>query len=146
MSSSASGRTAVFEVDISSLWDTMDSTGFEEILSAGFLIQPASYKNLEGKDSVLSIRHYLSDNLVNDGLILDSLLGKRGINVDTTLDSSGNIVDTVTLPVEKFLQNLITTRPSTVYFYIELSQVTDMRWEEVVWNKPRFRAVITTLK
>lgn len=146
LSSSASERTAVFQIDISSLWDTMSTTGFNEILSAGLELKPLSYENLDKKDSLFSVRHYLSDELIQDGIVLDSLIGSRKLNIKAEYDKSGKMTNSIILLVDRYLQGLRSTRPSTVYLYIQVNKSDDVSWETVEWRKPVFNVVLSTFK
>ncbi|NLG17465.1 MAG: hypothetical protein GX556_09080 [Fibrobacter sp.] len=149
LSSSASERTAVFQIDISSLWDTMSTTGFNEILSAGLELRPLSYENLDKKDSLFSVRHYLSDELIQDGIVLDSLIGSGKLNIEAEYDKSGKMTNSIILFVDRHLQSLRSTRPSTVYLYIQVNKFDDVKnisWERVEWRKPVFNVVLSTFK
>jgi hypothetical protein len=147
VSSNVSGRTAVFKIDISSLWDTMSTSGFDEILSAGFNIIPETHINFDKeKDTTFAVRHYISDNLIQDGSELDSLFFSRSFEFKIEKDSKGRLKKKLILYADRHLQKYRSKRPSTVFLYLQISKSSDMSWEKVIWKKPVFNAVLTTIK
>jgi len=147
VSSNVSGRTAVFKIDISSLWDTMNTSGFDEILSAGFNIIPETHINFDNeKDTSFAVRHYISDNLIQDGSELDSLIFSRSFEFKIEKDSKGRLKKKLILFADRYLQKYRSKHPSTVFLYLQISKSSDMSWKKVLWEKPVFNAVLTTIK
>ncbi|HEX3019454.1 MAG TPA: hypothetical protein VHP36_04100 [Chitinispirillaceae bacterium] len=144
-------RTAVFKLDISNLWKTIDTNNFQ-ILSAGFSVTPKAYKNIDKKDDSqreITVIYHLSDILFeNNQKFLNQTL--RAISKRISADSS-----TITPPdtfilsnLGSILKQLSNDRPSTVYLYLQLSSSSDIDyyWKEITWNNPKFKAILTSLK
>ena len=151
LSSFASGRTAVFQINLTPLWNKMDSTGLNEILSAAFTIDSSVYRNLElsNSDFSFAVRYFLGNSLLDNGFTLNTQLNKvPQTSITAKYDSTSNMNFTGKLifPADRFLQELNQTRPATGYLYLQLvSQNNNMQWEEVLWNKPNLKAVFTTI-
>lgn len=147
LSSFASQRIAVFKLDISNIWEMMDSTKFDEMLSAAFTITPKSYKNMfsENKSDTLMVVYYLSDKLIDN----DSTFKKQRVSNVQKIITSDTTEKTDTLHLknlDKHFQLLTTNKPSSVYLYLQLSNRYDLHWKEVLWNNPKFKAILTTLE
>ncbi len=150
VSSFATQRTAVFKLDISNLWNTLESFKSFRILSAGFSITPKTYKNVyqdtNGEISqTLNVLYHLSDKLYDKNSTLHGQT-LRSVEKSVSVDSTGAPTDIFVLRnLEDIFQKLSSSRPSTVYLYLQLSG-DDYKWKEVLWNNPEFKAVLTTLE
>jgi len=150
VSSFATQRIAVFKLDISNLWKSLDSFKSFRILSAGFSITPKAYKNVYNNSddetlNKLNVIYYLSDKLYEDNSAFYEQTLRR-VEKSVSTDSTGSPNDKFVLRnLEDIFQKLSSSRPSTVYLYLQLSG-NDYKWKEVLWNNPEFKAILTTLE
>lgn len=149
ISAFASSRTAVFKVNLNPLWETMDSTGLNEILSAAFKITPKTFVNKDTSGVVqeddIRIVYYISDTLFNNNQkFLEKPL--KALQKTSTSNGTTTLEDTLVLKnLEDLLQQLSKRKPSTGYLYIQFHYDTFF-WKEVLWNNPKFEAILTTLE
>jgi len=150
VSSFATQRTAVFKLDISNLWKNLELFRSFRILSAGFSVTPKTYKNVyqdsDGDNSqTLNVLYHLSDKLYdNNSKFHGQTL--RSVAKSVSVDSTGAPMDIFVLRnLEDIFQKLSSSRPSTVYLYLQLSG-DEYKWKEVLWNNPEFKAILTTLE
>lgn len=150
VSSFATQRTAVFKLDISNLWKNLELFKSFQILSAGFSITPNTYKNIyqdsnDDKSQKLNVLYHLSDKLYDNN---SEFHGQtlRSVEKSVSVDSIGAPTDVFVLRnLEDIFQELSSSRPSTVYLYLQLSS-DEYKWKEVLWNNPEFKAILTTLE
>jgi hypothetical protein len=145
LSSYSSRLTAAFKIDLQPLWNKIDNSkqaNFNEILSAGFIIKGESeFPDSAAKsDSTVEYGYFFSPTLITDGNVLhDSLFGKGRMG-------SSKSGDTIVMSVDDLLRPLIRSEhPASGYFYIGITSSSDL-WKRVIWGKPIFKAVATTLK
>ncbi|HEX2958892.1 MAG TPA: hypothetical protein VHO70_18805 [Chitinispirillaceae bacterium] len=147
-------RTAVFKLDIDSLWNTLaqqpagNGPAFNKILSAGVAITGKLDSSFiktrsDTTDTTISVRWFVSENLINDGRLLHRT-DNKDIGENETLKNGKEIV----LPIEKNLQEILSrtspsTRPSTVYLYLEALSSKNYN-KQVIWSKPSLLTVLTT--
>lgn len=144
-------RTAVFQLNIDSLWKTLEQQptdgkpAFNKILSAGVAItgtlDSSFLKTMaDSTDTTISVRWFVSENNILDGLQLhkaDKAIGK----VDTLKNGKGAV-----LPIEKNLQEILSRTsvpPSKVYLYLEPTSSKNFN-KQVTWSKPSLLTVLTT--
>jgi hypothetical protein len=150
VSAFATQRTAVFKLDISNLWKNLDSIKSAQIISAGFSITPKAYKEVfdSSNDEAakkLDVLYYLSDKLYDNNSTFHEQTLRR-VEKSVSVDSTGNPSDTFILRnLEDIIHKLSSSRPSTVYLYLQLTD-KEYRWKEVLWNNPEFKAILTTLE
>lgn len=150
VSTFATQRIAVFKLDISNLWETLESFKSFQILSAGFSIAPKTYKNLyEDSDDEtlqkLNVLYHLSDKLYDNNSTFHGQILRR-VEKSVSTDSTGTPTDIFVLRnLEDIFHKLSSSRPSTVYLYLQLSG-EEHGWKEVLWNNPEFKAILTTLE
>lgn len=143
VSTIATKRTAVFKMDMSNLWKTMESFKSFRILSAGFTVTPKTYKNIF--DS-LNVHYHLSDTLYDNTSAFQKQI-LRGVKKMVSIDSTGIPKERFVLRnLEDIFQKLSFSRPSTLYLYLQISSEKEYRWKEVLWNNPEFNATLTTLE
>jgi hypothetical protein len=149
-------RTAVFELNIDTLWKklaqqpTDGKPAFNKILSAGVAITgtlDSSFKKAmsDSTDTTISVRWFVSEDdkkIINDGLLLHK--ADKAIGMVDTLKSGKEAV----LPIEKNLQEImsrttVTDRPPRVYLYLEPISSKNYN-KQVFWSKPSLLTVLTT--
>lgn len=145
LSSYAAERVAVFKINLQPLWNKIDSSkqaNFNEILSACFIIKGKNLfsDSITKFDSTIEYGYFFSPQLIKDGYYLHDSLFARG---RTGTSTNG---DSILMPVEYLLRPIIRSdRPAFGYLYIGISSSYDL-WKRVLWGKPLFKAVVTTLK
>ena len=141
------GRIAVFKLDLKPLWDTMDSTGFDELLSAAFVVK-AELLETENNDTIPPVNYFLSaDYLTSIDAITDGFQRVNGsIHYNPEINLQAPSEDTeLILPIDYHLQHHLDEKPQEFYLYTRLVS-SNIRWnQKVLWSKPRFKAVLTTI-
>ncbi len=146
LSSWLPGRTAVFKLNLKALWDTMQTTGFDAILSAAVVIK-ADLQSTDNNDTVPPFNYLLVSDTVKNIDKLDTLFARANrsygpiMNLKAPSDSSELV-----LPVDYHLQHYIESKNDNFYLYIRLVSSRVIWNQEVRWSKPRFKAVLTTSK
>ncbi len=136
ITSSETGRKAVFAFDMTKLWNSMDtSKGFNKIHSATLTIKDSI---LPGFDTTKTIpfRYYISPILFTDANELRDSISKSGTS------SEMGTADSIALPAVKFIRNYFSSKPKTLYLYINNSNNNTAR-QETLWLKPSLTAVFT---
>lgn len=142
ISSFASRRTAVFKTDLSSLWDIMsDDSGpvqYNEILSAAVRVWGTT---IEKETDSLIVEGFISDKLYSSSTELDSLFRYSSV-------AKGESGDTLLLKSDRFIQKVLSNRPSMVYVYLRVNRFVNGIgiWDKVLWNEPELNVILTTLK
>jgi hypothetical protein len=136
MTSSETGRRAVFTLDMEQLWKSMTKeAGFTEILSASISI---SNSMIPGGDTstVIPFRYYMSTILFSDVNTLRDSMENSGISA--SVDKS----DTVSVHAERFLRRVTSSMPSKMYLYIS-NRYGNTIQQETTWIEPTITAVFT---
>lgn len=151
LSSFTTQRTAVFKLDFSPLVAAMDSTGLKEILSAAAVLTGTRSPS-DALDSMPIITYWLTTKAITDGKALDANLDtiRKYYGTEKTLVQPAGEATTITLPVDYFLQNHLSQRATVFYLYLQISPLKsivagDRVAQEIIWQKPRFKAVLTTI-
>ncbi|MBN1759612.1 MAG: hypothetical protein JW863_14895 [Chitinispirillaceae bacterium] len=145
LSSWLPGRIAVFELNLGTLWDTMKTTGFTELLSAGIVIN-GDLLTTDNNDTVPPVNYFLSADHITD---IDGI-NRRFSEVNTHYKPVVNLNEPsdameIILPVDYHLQHYLDGNKRTFYLYLRLSS-SKVNWQqEVLWSTPRFKAVLTTI-
>jgi hypothetical protein len=148
LSSWLPGRTAVFKLDLKALWDTMQTTGFDAILSAAVVLK-GDLQSTDNNDTVPPFNYLLvSDSESPENIDeLDTLFARANRNYGPIINlkapsDTGELV----LPVDYHLQHYTKSKNQYFYLYIRLVSSKVIWNQEVRWSKPRFKAVLTTSK
>lgn len=151
VSSYTTQRTAVFKIDFSPLVAAMDSTGLKEILSAAAVLTGTRSPS-DTIDSIPIVTYWLTTEAITDGNVLDESLDtiRKYYGTIKTLLQPADEATTVTLPVDYFLQNHLSQHATVFYLYLQISPLKnilagDHVAQEIIWQKPRFKAVLTTI-
>ena len=148
LSSWLPGRTAVFKLNLKELWDTMQTTGFDAILSAAVVIK-ADLQSTDNNDTVPPFNYLLvSESGYTENIDeLDTLFAQanRSYGPIKNLKAPSDTSELV-LPVDYHLQHFTESKNDTFYLYIRLVSSKVIWNQEVRWSKPRFKAVLTTSK
>lgn len=170
ITSNLAKRTTVFKLDLTDFWDTLDASGFSEILSAAvtFVGEPP---RITGNDSTPSVQYFLSDKLFSDGSELDEHFDtiQSIYRSSATLESEACILkcdtcttsdcdstkggtcfvfqrcDTIVFPVDQHLQHFTENRKKIFYFYLRIIPEAIASNQEILWYTPRFKAVFTSI-
>ncbi|NLD98579.1 MAG: hypothetical protein GX640_01780 [Fibrobacter sp.] len=149
-SSYATGRIAVFKLDLQQFWDTvtLNTKGLHHILSATMSIAPQVYKTFEASDSSYKVRYLVSENEIKDCFQINAqqafaLTGK--LRNDSLKTDSLISADTLCLDIAPFLQRFALSKPNRVYLYLQLTEA-DLGWKQILWGAPKFQAILTTLR
>jgi len=135
--------TTVFKVDMSFLWDAMEESSFDEILSASFVVPGFVSFSENDSDSVSTIRYLLSSTAYRADSSLDLRMDSAASIHNSTGELAGTRADSLVLPVDFFLQHYISLRPRYFYLYLQNFSTTG-NMQQTSWIKPRFKAVLTT--
>lgn len=136
-------RTAEFKIDCQPLWDSLENSGFSEVLSASFVLEIDTFTTEAlSKDSQAVIYGYCSAERITDGLALDNKLNTELHYYTDTISSN----DTIVMPLTTTLQKNCTTKPPYLYLYLQIgSSYIDVH-QEFFWKKPQLKTVLTTLR
>lgn len=139
VTSSATGRRAVFTLDMVEFWKSMSKkAGFTEVLSATLSI---SASMVPGGDtsSVIYFRYYISPILLSDVNTIRDSLSSSGSS------ASINKSDTASVRAEKYFQRAKSTKPPAMYLYIsnDYQETGNTVQQETTWIKPTITAVFT---
>jgi hypothetical protein len=144
ISSSETGRKAVFAFDMSKLWNSMNtSKGFNKIHSATLTIKDSI---IPGFDTTKNIPfgYYISPTKFTDANELRDSIIKFGIF------SEMGSKDSISLHATKFVRNFLSLKPTTVYLYIYNSKYLNKSSpdyntarQETLWLKPSLTAIFT---
>lgn len=135
--------TTVFKMDMSVLWDAMEESTFDEILSASFVVPGFVSYSENDSDTVSAIRYLLSATQYRADSSLDLRMDSAASIHNSTGELAGAKTDSLVLPVDFFLQHYISRRPRFCYLYLQnFSKSGNL--QQTKWNKPRFKAVLTT--
>lgn len=140
-----SQRTAVFKLDLASLWDTVASTGFNEMLSAAVVFDGMKLTT-DNNDTTPAVFYFLSDELITDGNELDDRIDTINKYYSPVITVKSPDSDTLVLPVDYHLQHYLTSKPQFFYLYLRITSDDVYGKQEILWYKPRFKAVLTTIK
>ncbi|MBN1307684.1 MAG: hypothetical protein JXA18_07200 [Chitinispirillaceae bacterium] len=140
-----SQRTAVFKLDLAPLWDTIASTGFDEILSAAAVFDGRHVTGDDIADTPI-VFYFIADELITDGGILDDRIDTINKYYAPVVKLQPSDSDTIVLPVDYHLQHYGADKPRFVYLYLRITSNDVYGKQEIIWRKPRFKAVLTTLK
>jgi len=140
ITSSETGRRAVFTLDLSSLWSDMNKrTGFTTVLAATMIIEDSLLYASDTTDSTVSFRYCISSTLFTDANELRDSIVTYGI--------SGTVTGTTkdTLHTETFLRTLTESKPQTAYLYISniSNSLENTTCEETLWRNPVITGVFT---
>jgi hypothetical protein len=144
-------RTAVFELNIDSLWKTLaqqptaNKPAFNKILSAAVAIKGSLDSSFiktrqDSTDTAISVRWFVSENTIYDGIQLHK--ADKAIGMVDTIKNGKEAV----LPIEKNLQEILSRTsvpPSKVYLYLEPTSSKNFN-KQVIWSKPSLLTVLTT--
>lgn len=141
-----SKRTAVFVLNLEDLWQQSSETGFSEILSAVVSFPKETMKITGADSSAIQVRYLLSDRKMSDysepdAYFSDTLLYYSGIKTFNSADS-----DTVHFPINHFLYKYREEQPTELTFYLQIEPSFTKDNIEIIWSKPSFKAVLTSLK
>lgn len=136
-------RTAEFKIDCQPLWDSLENSGFSELLSASFVLEVDSFSTeSSSKDSQAVIYGYCSAERITDGLALDNKLNTELHFYTDTLSSN----DTIVMPLTTTLQKSYKTKPPYLYLYLQIGSSYINIHQELFWKKPQLKTVLTTLR
>ena len=140
------GRTTVFKIDLQTLWDTMKTTGFTELLSAGF-VASTDLLSTEDDDTMPPVNYFLSSDYndsidwINEQFTEANTYYSPVVYLNAPSDSPE-----VVLPIDYHLQHYINGKKRYFYLYIRLVSANVTWNQEVLWSNPRFKAVLTPTK
>ncbi len=147
-STSLSKRTAVFKLDLTSLWDTMASTGFDEILSAAVTLTMKSVTVDTASGDTSWILFFLSDQFYTDGENLDKEFDTQAAayGLKSRITMVKLVDDTLVLPVGHHLQHYLDKKSDDPYYlYVRLKSNAVYRNQKILWDTPWFKAVLSTI-
>lgn len=136
ITSSETGRRAVFTLDMEQFWKSMTKkTGFNEVLSAALSI---SASMIPGGDTSIAIpfSYYISPVLLSDVNTIRDSMSSSGT------PASINKSDTVSVHVEKYLQRPTSTNQPKMYLYISNRNPNTIQ-QETIWSEPIITAIFT---
>lgn len=139
VSSTHTGRYAVFKLDLSTLWADMSKrSGFTTILSVPIVISGQSLTTSDSS-SQLDYRYYVSDkNFSNPNEFYDSI-EKKGLQ-GTIL--AGQNLDTIAADI--YFRNLSKNKPATAYLYLRNPLVYNTTSDRSIrWSNPIITGVFT---
>ncbi|MBN1307598.1 MAG: hypothetical protein JXA18_06765, partial [Chitinispirillaceae bacterium] len=140
-----SQRTAVFKIDLARLWETMSSTGFNELLSAAIVFEHRQFI-ADGNDTTPTLFYFLSDQLYSKVGDFDNEIDSINKYYSPVIKLKSPDSDTLVLPVDYHLQHYVKSRQQYFYLYLRITSADVYGKQEILWGAPRFKAVLTTIK
>lgn len=138
-------HTTVFKVNLLPIWESLSKSNFTEILSAAFVLPEKITHTASDSDSVALLQYYLAEVPYSADTATDAKID----NATKFYQSGRNIInraeDTLILPVDFFLQKMSAGKPADAYLYLQTFSKFG-NWQDIRLNKPRFRAVFTTIR
>lgn len=139
ITSSETGRKAVFAFDMTKLWNSMDTNkGFTKIHSATLNIKDSVIPGYDTNKTIL-FSYYISPKKFTNANELRDSISKSGS------PSQMGTADSISLQAVKFLRNYLSSKPNTLYLYITNSNKNTVR-QETLWLTPSLTAVFTNNK
>jgi hypothetical protein len=137
ITSSETGRKAVFSLDLTALWDTLAKRpDFTTILSANFIIDDSILAPSDTTTTTFKYSYYISPTLFTDmNLLRDTLnssLARSG-----TIKYTSALADTIKVTVQagSFFRSMLSTKPTKVFLYIANSNNNSVI-QETLWRNP----------
>jgi hypothetical protein len=111
---------------------------YNEILSAAVRVWGTT---IEKETDSLIVEGFISDKLYSSSTELDSLFRYSSV-------AKGESGDTLLLKSDRFIQKVLSNRPSMVYVYLRVNRFVNGIgiWDKVLWNEPELNVILTTLK
>ena len=123
----------------------MTSTGFNEVLSAAVVFD-GRHLTAENNDTTPTLFYFLSDELISDPDDLDDLIDTINKYYAPVINLQSHDSDTIVMPVDYHLQHYVAHKPQFVYLYLRIMSNDVFGKQEILWDRPRFKAVLTTIK
>jgi hypothetical protein len=138
-----SRRTAVFKLDFSSFWDSLEQSDFHEILSAAIVLETDTICT-EYPDSTSSIIPLFTNEIISDGRTVTERFDSAYATYFSYIDTVHASADTLTIYITRHLQTNLSDKPKYFFLYLQIESSKVLKQHEIYWKKPQIKAVLTT--
>lgn len=146
VSTALSHRIALFKIDMSKLWNSLDSSGFDELLAASVTIDADTFI-YRHHDSIATVLPLFVKELIENRNDLSAAFDTAVNNYYSTTNTIDPKNKTLTIQIGRYLQRNLDTRPANFYLYLRIIvPQNSYPTQELFWKKPQVKAVLTTIR